>query len=294
MHDSLDNSMSVSQCRIRLYRYWYVPFELATLLTLFGWVFQEMRAGDWLGEPHRYYVSDVIRNAASMVGVPICFMLLFRRRPGSVGLTTIHLSQQLRIAWRGLVSMALVSPAFAVVGMLGFRYARDWSAALILLVAFLIALWWLIRRCMSLPTVHGAICSRKIMAIAIIVFIACGFLIWLVRPVADRVGDAILVVVFVGFAEEFLFRGYIQSVMNRICGRPFRTTGVHWGHGLWITSILFGLCHVILNGQSGLWPWGVWTAGAGLVFGYLREKSGGILAPATAHGGLLLIGELFR
>jgi membrane protease YdiL (CAAX protease family) len=30
--------------------------------------------------------------------------------------------------------------------------------------------------------------------------------------------------------------------------------------------------------------WGFWTIFGGLVFGFVREKSGGILAPALLHG----------
>jgi len=95
---------------------------------------------------------------------------------------------------------------------------------------------------------------------------------------------------FVGPAEEILFRGYIQSRLNQAFGKPFRFFGVNWGWGVIGTSVLFGLMHV-LNLTSlyrGQWDpqfaWGLWTFFGGLMFGFLRERTGSVLAPAILHG----------
>ncbi|MDH7561736.1 MAG: CPBP family intramembrane metalloprotease, partial [bacterium] len=86
------------------------------------------------------------------------------------------------------------------------------------------------------------------------------------------------------------FRGYIQSRLNAAFGKPFRFFGVTWGWGLVITAALFGLMHVANIGSfidhqwEAEWWWGFWTFFSGLVFGFVREKSGNIIAPAILHG----------
>jgi membrane protease YdiL (CAAX protease family) len=96
--------------------------------------------------------------------------------------------------------------------------------------------------------------------------------------------------VFVGFGEEILYRGYIQSRLNEVFGRPFKFSGVAFGWGFLITNLLFGLMHVgVQRWILGLnmevtFAWGLWTIFSGLVFSFVREKSGSIIAPALLHG----------
>ena len=95
---------------------------------------------------------------------------------------------------------------------------------------------------------------------------------------------------FVGFGEEAIFRGYVQSRLNDAFGRPYQFFGIKYGWGLVIASALFGLTHVgittsLITGQVNLqWAWGFWTFFGGLVFGLVREKSNSILASALLHG----------
>ncbi len=108
------------------------------------------------------------------------------------------------------------------------------------------------------------------------------------------VGKALVVfltyALFVGFGEEMLYRGYIQSRLNEAFGKPLRFYGVTFGWGAVMASLLFGLTHVgVLRWILGLgggvtWAWGFWTFFSGLVFSLVREKSGSILAPALLHG----------
>jgi uncharacterized protein len=90
--------------------------------------------------------------------------------------------------------------------------------------------------------------------------------------------------------QEILFRGYIQSRLNEAFGRPYTLFGISWGAGVVITSLLFGLLHVInpfnpFKGEYNLnISWGIWTFFFGLVYGFLREKTGNITAPTIVHG----------
>lgn len=95
---------------------------------------------------------------------------------------------------------------------------------------------------------------------------------------------------FAGFGEEIMFRGYMQSKLNEGFGYPWKFAGVKFGPGLLITSILFGVLHLLnpfnpLQGQFALAIWsGISSTFAGFLFGFIREKTGDILAPGIAHG----------
>ena len=111
------------------------------------------------------------------------------------------------------------------------------------------------------------------------------------RPLSPAVMTSIASVVVAGLGEELIFRGYIQSRLNEVLGRPFRFGDTQFGWGLFIASFLFGLVH-IFNGVDFVqgsvnfqWTWGLSAFLHGmLVFGYLREKTGSILSGAILHG----------
>ena len=76
--------------------------------------------------------------------------------------------------------------------------------------------------------------------------------------------DLVLVSVFSGIGEETFFRGALQP-----------------GLGIVATSILFGVLHV--GPDRRYFVWTLWAIGAGFLFGFLYERTGGLLAPMTAH-----------
>ena len=82
----------------------------------------------------------------------------------------------------------------------------------------------------------------------------------------------------VGLPEEFFFRGYLQSQLNRSFGRPWELLGSRVGVGLPLAAGLFALCHVPLGGVSQLivfFP--------GLLYGWLRERSDSVVVPTVYH-----------
>jgi len=102
---------------------------------------------------------------------------------------------------------------------------------------------------------------------------------------------------FAGFGEEILFRGYFQSRLNQDFGRPWKIKGVSFGPGLLITSALFGVFHILnpFNPFVGKFEldllWGISSFFGGLLFGFLREKTGTILSASLGHG-LLDLGQV--
>ena len=77
-------------------------------------------------------------------------------------------------------------------------------------------------------------------------------------------GDLVLVAVLSSVGEEAFFRGALQPEL-----------------GIVATSVLFGALHVGPDRRYLLWT--LWAVGAGFLFGFLYERTGGLLAPASAH-----------
>jgi hypothetical protein len=93
-----------------------------------------------------------------------------------------------------------------------------------------------------------------------------------------------------GLGEEIVYRGYIQSRLNRAFGRPLKVGPIRFGAGLLITALLFGLSHSL----SGFNPfvgsfrfdlfYGLVTGIWGLLYGLLRERTGSVLGAGILHG----------
>ncbi len=77
-------------------------------------------------------------------------------------------------------------------------------------------------------------------------------------------GDAILLALASGTAEEMLFRGALQPVV-----------------GLFWASVIFGACHFLPRRELVLWS--VFAMAMGFAFGALYEWTGQLWAPIAAH-----------
>ena len=115
--------------------------------------------------------------------------------------------------------------------------------------------------------------------------------------IRDVVLDAIWFYIFVGFAEELFFRGYVQSRLNEVFTKKYRRflwVDYEWSQGTLITAIfLFGIPHILngINpfiGRYAVTPFTVFMVFSasfmGTVLGVIREKTGFILIPTVIHG----------
>lgn len=115
----------------------------------------------------------------------------------------------------------------------------------------------------------------------------------------QRLVGFVYYLLFLGPAEEILYRGYMQSRLNGVFGRPFRLLGANWGWGLVIATLLFGFMHALNGYKPALgqyeldWAWAFGATIAGFVFAYLRERTGSVVAPAILHGLPQAIAALF-
>ena len=86
-------------------------------------------------------------------------------------------------------------------------------------------------------------------------------------------------VIGAGVGEEAFFRGFVQSHLNRVCGRPWRIWGIDFGPGLIASALLFGLVHALntVDYFHGRWTFasGVWRRrifSSGLVTAHSVER----------------------
>ena len=86
-------------------------------------------------------------------------------------------------------------------------------------------------------------------------------------------------VFFVAIPEEFFYRGYFQTRLNEVMERRFLIFGVPMGWGSVWASLFFAFGHTIVLFQ---W-WHFATFFPGMVFAWLREKTGDVMAGAVFH-----------
>lgn len=211
---------------------------------------------------------------ALMIAIPLLILALTRRSLPACGLTFAHPKYHLDIALTCSIPYSLYHAAGSFV-----KLGEPWDGVLSTALAggLLVVCAWLLR---NKPSPGAALAAGALL-----------LGVWSAAPSPGRAASALVFyTLFLGPGEEVLFRGYIQSRLNQAFGRPFRLGGVPWGWGTLITAALFGLFHVVnlphlyQGAFEPLWWSGLSSAAVGLVLGYLREKTGSILAPAILHG----------
>jgi membrane protease YdiL (CAAX protease family) len=86
-------------------------------------------------------------------------------------------------------------------------------------------------------------------------------------------------VFFVAIPEEFFYRGYIQSRLDELWAPRWRILGADLGPGWLVTCVLFAFGHSVVTFQW--WHFAIFFPS--LVFGWLRARSGGVIAGALFH-----------
>jgi membrane protease YdiL (CAAX protease family) len=206
----------------------------------------------------------------AVLGVVLVLLAVTRRDWERYGLALRDGKQHLRVIAIGLL------PVLTLGGVLGMVNWRTLTGSLVVsaaAVGVLVVAAWALKEKTTAGTVISALALVALAPSAIQV---------------GAVGGAIIKTIYfyflVGPSEEVLFRGYIQSRLNEAFAKPYHFFGVEWGWGLVLASALFGLWHVVLSplGVGAVFH-GIWTFFAGLIFGYVRERSGGVLAPSVLH-----------
>ncbi len=85
--------------------------------------------------------------------------------------------------------------------------------------------------------------------------------------------------VVVALPEEVLFRGYLQGRLDEVWAPRWRVLGATLGPGWLLATLLFALGHLAIEPS----PYRLLVFFPGLLFGWLRARSGGLAAPIVAH-----------
>lgn len=174
----------------------------------------------------------------------------------------------------------------------GFQHLHwSWQATL-LLTAFTLLLAWL-TPAVSFESI--GVTSRLdpgwlkpgIFALLIAAAIPAVVFILGSRVTLTREGWAYLLVM-PGLAEELLFRGLYQSLLNSALGRPWRLAGAQFGWGLLITAVLFAAANGLVAVDDQLHARIVLPAAiapfiASLVSGWVRERTNSVWPSVFGH-----------
>lgn len=79
--------------------------------------------------------------------------------------------------------------------------------------------------------------------------------------------------------EEIFFRGYLQTCLDKFFIARWNIFGVRLGWAWPLTALIFAFAHSVITYRW--WHFAIFFPA--LVFGYLRERTGGIIAPTLFH-----------
>ena len=124
-------------------------------------------------------------------------------------------------------------------------------------------------------------------AVLVTIAVPAVFFILGTRKKLDAEGWAFLLIM-PGVAEELVFRGVYQSLLNRAFGKPWRSANAEFGWGLIITAILFAGFNGLVSVDSQLHARIVLPAAiapflSSLVSGWVRERTDSVWPSVFGH-----------
>jgi membrane protease YdiL (CAAX protease family) len=141
----------------------------------------------------------------------------------------------------------------------------------------------------------GPLAPKSALAFAAVVLavtlplVALGVLLELVemRPIVPG-GHVFAVLAASALIEEWLFRGYLQSRLERVLPPRTRLLGASLGAAWLLTALLFGLAHWPAHGPLGALA----RVAPGLVFGFCRARAGSIWPGWVVHVAYNVVGGM--
>ncbi len=162
-----------------------------------------------------------------------------------------------------------------------FFLSQQWLLPAVYSAVLAICAWHIYRKNLNLREIGF---SRSRLSLYILIGILVGMVLgvieyFIITPTAaapsfeiiNLLRDLVYMVIFVGLAEELLFRGLIQRDMTNLFG---------WKWGLLGASLMFAVMHLTWRSIPELG----FTFIAGLILGYLYYRTRSLTAPIVAHG----------
>lgn len=228
---------------------------------------------------------NFVSTALVYFGLPIALIKLRRNKTASYGLDFSNYKNNFKIGLSLLtIYLPLTVIGFGILSVLGLSY-RHLYGALILggmeIIALLIThfLFAKMLRARRINAKH----VRAVTLLLLILSIATVFS-WLAKFVGVNIGVVIFPIFFIGLGEEMFFRGYIQSRVNESFQKSWEVRNVHINTGIIVASLIFAAAHPIAAHDISAWPWSIWIFCSGIFLGYVKERTGSIIAPSILHG----------
>ncbi len=134
---------------------------------------------------------------------------------------------------------------------------------------------------------HSGWLKGSSVALLLALAVPAVFFILGARKKLDAQGWAFLLIM-PGLAEELVFRGVFQSLLNRVFGKPWRLAQAEFGWGLIITAVLFAGSNGLIAVDPQLHARIVPLAGIppllmSFVSGWVRERSDSVWPSVVGH-----------
>jgi hypothetical protein len=224
--------------------------------------------------------------------VPILIISIFQKDFSSFGIKPKNGSYSVNLGMNAFVVLLIVNFGYLILMFLSLHFSSPFGS-MVITGCFIIA-FFLIFTTKKNKIEEQQEATKKLKSNLIIIPILLALPIVL-SVFMNKFSQTLMLTViwqfiFSGFGEEFFFRSYIQTRLNKAFGKPFQFRGIQFGPGLIITAALFAITHIlntysIFIGVGYLsWGWGLFTFVGGLIFGLLREKSEDLYACGIAHG----------
>ena len=231
-------------------------------------------------------------TGALMVALGL-FMIIFRRYEfNEMGVTSERWRKSINYGARGWVFFIIPQYILSFTLAWGISYKDSIEIAGFLGGVIVIAAFLMARREEAKPVTNSRLLVIGALLVSTLVFklIYMDFSLGLLK-------EFVWNILVGGFAEEFFYRGYIQSSINLEYMRDWKLGKVSFGPGLLVSSLLYGLGRGLrtIKPWRGAypvsWSWTVFVFTVGLFYGLIREASGNIIGSGTANSLIDAIGE---
>ncbi|HEX2945191.1 MAG TPA: CPBP family intramembrane glutamic endopeptidase [Clostridia bacterium] len=249
------------------------------LLFLFK-IFEVLPTGEWENKTVKFRLTGYL----VMLLLPVFMILLDRSGFIKYGITLKNSSLDVDTA------LSCFIPSLAIAAALHLTNWRNWGGALIVAAieaAVMVIVIYIINKNSNINRNSNR--TKNLVLLSCIIIVGGLLQALFGRMISDIVSSFVRFFIIVAPAEEFFFRGYVQTKLNDVFEKNFHLPGVNFGWGLIVSSLLFGVMHVFNSYNPFLCsydislPWGIWTIILGFILGLIREKTNSLTAPVILH-----------
>jgi len=227
-----------------------------------------------------------------MIVLGVMVIIIRRYEFNEMGLTSERWRRSINYGFRGWIFFLIPQYLLSFTLSWGVGYRDSMWISGFLVVFILVASLLMVTR-KEMPPAS----NRRLVLIGLVMLIPFAFMALTGEIMVGMMKVYAWNILIGGFAEEFFYRGYLQSSINLEYGTNWKLGKVKFGPGLLVSSILYGLSRGLrtIKPWSGVysvsWSWTLYALALGIFYGLIRESSGDIIGSGTANGMIDGIGE---